>query len=766
MFSSKVLGAEDVLTQQTPFAEAHIASPPRVSNQDLSDTIYQMHPDMLFARDALRHWQLPVWSPWLGSGEPLLATEQHAILFPVNLLAVVFPFWQALEWLAALKLLAAGLGTLLFLRRRGLHPLAGLLGAISFTFCSFLVDWLEHPLVNAWSLMPLMFLFADRLADEAKARDAGVLAALIGFALLGGNPQSAVIAVVPPVLWFAMQAIRARRTVALPRASGLYLLAGALGVMLAAVVLVPFAELTGQATELTRTGGPYQLNFLFGLVTPELWGRPDKFQIAGGPFNYFERTAYLGAIPLVLAAAGIVMRRTAPQYFFAALGAASLGLVVKIPVYSHLASGLPVLERMNRGRWWIVVCFCGAVLAAYGLHHLLELEGKARRWLTSACAAAVAAVPLLWLIPHHDVLSTFSEAARQLPNIRRDPALPRPTLQLATMLRWGLFAGLGALLIAAAAWLPRRRRLLAGALVAVTAFELVSFQRGIHPATPLAWADPPEPWLVGEIRKRIGHDRMGGLIEFQPNLGNRFELRDVRKYELPSLKRRKELWQALGGTYVAGQMELGPDQTRAADVFSVRWAISYALNQTRDSRWRPTGVGPIVENRKAFPRAWVAYDWRPAASESDALTQMTTGPDPKAYSAPVIEGAPPAPASALEPDPARFETDGVKGMRLAVDAKQPGRLVLNDTWYPGWKAQVDGHPVPIEHANVAFRAVKVPAGRHEVSFTYRPASVRIGELLSAIAALAIALLVFVPTARSGGLTRRFRRVERPVPGSK
>jgi hypothetical protein len=410
-----------------------------------------------------------------------------------------------------------------------------------------------------------------------------------------------------------------------------------------------------------------------------------------------------------------------------------------------------VLDRMNRGRWWIVVCFSGAVLAAYGLQHLLELEGKMRRWAMPVVAAAVAAVPLAWLVPHHDVLSSFGSALGQLPNIQRDPALPRPTLQLATMLRWALFAGIAIAFIAAAAWRPRRREVLACGLIAVTAFELVTFQRGVHPATPVAWANPPEPWLVPQIRSRIGHERMGGLIEFQPNLGNRFQLRDVRKYELPNLARRQDLWQGLGGTYGAGQMLMAPDQTRAGDVFSVRWDISYALSQTRNARWRPTPVAPIVENRKAFPRAWVAYGWRAATGEADALARMTKGPDSEALRAPVVEGATPPPAGTpLAPTPAQFQTDGVKGMRLTVDAKRRGRLVLNDTWYPGWTATVDGRSTPIEHANVAFRAVQVPAGRHVVEFTYRPSSVRIGEVLSLVAALAIALLIIGdPRKRAG-----------------
>ena len=66
---------------------------------------------------------------------------------------------------------------------------------------------------------------------------------------------------------------------------------------------------------------------------------------------------------------------------------------------------------------------------------------------------------------------------------------------------------------------------------------------------------------------------------------------------------------------------------------------------------------------------------------------------------------------------------------LAVNARAAGRLVLLDTFYPGWRAEVDGRRVPIRPADAAFRAVSVGPGRHEVRFSYHPASVHTGALV-------------------------------------
>ncbi len=57
---------------------------------------------------------------------------------------------------------------------------------------------------------------------------------------------------------------------------------------------------------------------------------------------------------------------------------------------------------------------------------------------------------------------------------------------------------------------------------------------------------------------------------------------------------------------------------------------------------------------------------------------------------------------------------------IEVEAPNAGVLVLHDTYYPGWVAEVDGERVPILRAEVLFRGVEVPAGKHTVAFRFQP----------------------------------------------
>ena len=75
-----------------------------------------------------------------------------------------------------------------------------------------------------------------------------------------------------------------------------------------------------------------------------------------------------------------------------------------------------------------------------------------------------------------------------------------------------------------------------------------------------------------------------------------------------------------------------------------------------------------------------------------------------------------------------------------------GFVVLNDVWHPWWRVSVDGRPARLLRANVLFRAVAVPKGRHLVRFTFRPVA-------GALAEARRRWLAPIPPPKTGGRER-------------
>lgn len=82
---------------------------------------------------------------------------------------------------------------------------------------------------------------------------------------------------------------------------------------------------------------------------------------------------------------------------------------------------------------------------------------------------------------------------------------------------------------------------------------------------------------------------------------------------------------------------------------------------------------------------------------------------------------------------------------IEVQTNQPGMLVLSDTYYPGWKAEIEGIPTKIYRVDGVIRGVFVNRGRHKVVFYYWPRSFAVGIGMAGVSALICILLIAIPT---------------------
>ena len=77
-----------------------------------------------------------------------------------------------------------------------------------------------------------------------------------------------------------------------------------------------------------------------------------------------------------------------------------------------------------------------------------------------------------------------------------------------------------------------------------------------------------------------------------------------------------------------------------------------------------------------------------------------------------------------------------------VNSANGGVAVFSEVYFPwGWTVTVDGEEVPLARVNYLLRAIRVPAGAHDIVMTYRPASVGVTGTISLTAVIIIYLAV-------------------------
>jgi hypothetical protein len=167
-------------------------------------------------------------------------------------------------------------------------------------------------------------------------------------------------------------------------------------------------------------------------------------------------------------------------------------------------------------------------------------------------------------------------------------------------------------------------------------------------------------------------------------------------------------------------------------------------------RWKPIGeVGQVAvfENTRMLPRAWLAAD-KLVASDEEQLNIIRSGKTPAGLPWNPLEQALVEKRTGL--DDARVDgppkdraADVTLSRSSRIDVKTesaaPSLLVLSENHYPGWRASVDGRTAEIVRVNYNQRGVALPAGKHLVTFVYRPISLLAGLAVSLVTLAGLSL---------------------------
>jgi hypothetical protein len=150
----------------------------------------------------------------------------------------------------------------------------------------------------------------------------------------------------------------------------------------------------------------------------------------------------------------------------------------------------------------------------------------------------------------------------------------------------------------------------------------------------------------------------------------------------------------------------------------------------KDQEWK---VYPLA----GYPRAWMVEQavTDSAAGVWERLRRPGFNPLRLAILSDSLESELP-PHTRSEDEEIRFDAYRPNRIELTVRTRSAGLLVMSESYYPGWRAAVNGARTPIHKADGVFRSVLVPAGESRVVFTYAPVSVILGGAVTVFALLA------------------------------
>jgi len=740
-------------------------------NPVLSDVSLYYYPYASYAIDRLRDGDFPFWNPYIMTGTPFFASAQAAVLDPINLLTFTagpLAYWT---WGAWLRLALMGFTTYGFARSLGRSVMASLAAGAIFMVCGFVVPWLNYNVVTSLSWMPMMFWATTRLLQTHRLVWLAATAFAMGGLFMGGHPETQFLVGLAWAFYclYYLVALRNQPPQGDTRSIGMlarhrFLLltaATVLGIGLGAAQIVAFLAFlftTNAMTERISIVDPFDIGQsairLAVLFFPNFSGTPLRRNYWVYFTNFNEQSGYIGLLAVALAALGALYwwRRDRLVPFFGVTMLLTMLLAIRAPGL-HLIKALPLFNIGQGVRWAIVWSLCGAILAAFGIDAILKMRARSGRLCDVGLgflSAALAGFAILFLLYIGIKDYRWDESWNTVTSHEEMANLFHPAR---LMVYWPvIFLGAGALALLALWRGFLSHRVTVALIVLLLYADLWALGSRYNPSTP-SEAIYPMVESISYVQQRAGRDRMIGTGSvLVTNTSMLFGLRNLQGYEDVVEARFTELYNPLLLGELFGRFgqakrdgsRISLHDHRLLQVGAVRYVMSSQRLTLEDDRkvykflFNKDRV-TIYENLEALPRAYVVFN-ATIAPDHEAATSALLAPTHDPLRSVVLTAAG-QPLSGSDLDaravPVTWHADTPEEARLEVTLPAPGYLVLSDNYTPDWQATVNNQPATVLRANVAYRAVALPAGRSMVSFYYRPWPVYIALGVSALSLLTI-----------------------------
>ena len=707
--------------------------------------------------------------------------------------------------------LVGGISMFFLVRRQQMSRAAALLAALTFMLSPFAMGLPTEghgSKLMAVSYLPLVFLLTQMLFEKRSALSFGLLTAALGTLLLTNHMQIVYYEFIILGLYLLFTIVTDVRTdrAGVVTKTGLLVAALLIAFAISSYIYLSVYEyaqfsMRGGGTA-GSTGGlayDYATNWSFSIWEAIVFLIPGFYGIGGAQNPYYwghvepwnNSNFYVGLIPIILTVFALRYRRTRLAIFMSVVTIVVLliSLGRNLPyIYEAMFAVLPFFNKFRAPLMILhMLPFTLGILGAIGLDAVISIAGddkEASRLIKPLMIIAGTAAGL-WLISLFlkDQLQQSLSAmmflrdgeAAQLQ--QQYGARASSAVTQIKAIRFDIF------------WKDYTKFLfLTAASVGVIAlffrkkfgeFAFTTLVVGIaladlwiidakhiepHPANAAEQTFQMDP-TIRYLKEQPGLFRVFPLGQslFSDNTFAYFGLQSLGGYSPAKLK----IYQ----TMIDSCLYHGPDPSfplnmAVVNMLNTRYII--AQGRLPEEKFTPVNIDQqkreiTYSNPGALPRAFFVRDVVIAHDDHDVFSAMNSASFDPSKTAVLYKDLP---QSIAQSDSPRADLTEFAARRIAFKSHSGGAglLVLSEIYYPaGWKAFIDGTETEIFRTNYILRSVLVPAGDHEVVFSFDPPLYAIGWTLSNIGWGLAAIFIIVGVFRLPLFRRILKRAEPASP---
>ncbi len=723
----------------------------------VGDHAEQHFPWQWYLAKFVKQGSLPFWTDLIHSGFPLIAEGQIGAFYLPNLFfAYLFPIEQGYAWNTVFHLSLSVFFMTVYLRTLGLDNRGIFIGTFVYAFGSTLGGaYYNITCLKVMTWFPLALILSGNLVRGVRPTlNALALGIIFSLQILAGYLQFAVYAMLFAgiytfVRWWQLETGRGIAFVRLALGLGF-------ATVLAAVLAFPQLMLTQELAFLSNRAHTSEDFAYVGSYSP--------FTVACLLFPNFEgffvSKLYLGVLPLFFIFASFSGHRT--RAWQAAAVIAFIALLLALGRYSPLYILLVKLLNFHSFRTPVkFIFFTGfflSVLCAFGAEKVFNGKEKTdlRRsasayliFLMIALAGVIAAYaafiylrqpletigealltrfvhgkpghPFAW--PHYQQrLAGFIDYGRMV----LDPRQPSVYIPFGKML-------LAAIFVISAIKSAGRRLILFCAAVFILVVDLqLSYSdiRGDYASYETFYRENAATQF---LKQNAGAEQYFNYSENPseaplPQAKNMiYGLRTANAYSPLILKDYYDFFRPLGGVndsiaYLPPNDSFMPGRLKLIGMLGIRYVVTdRSIDNPGLEPALTSGKWRILKNTAQGTRYRLVENYSVIADKAKAL-EAAQGREFNPDIIVILAAKPvftPASTPAGEPYIKTLQ-NGEGRLEFEVNTPYDSIFVLGQTYYPGWKAAIDGQSVEILRANLIMQAIPVPAGIHRLHFWYDP----------------------------------------------